>query len=489
MMKLYSTLSRRLEDLTLGEEQIKMYVCGITPYAPCHVGHAMSYVIFDVLRRYLEVKGHNVLHIQNFTDIDDKIINRAAEQGITTSELANLYIKEYTVSMDRLNVKKPSAYPLATESIPKILEVIKGLIDTGYAYPSNGDVYFRVGSDEDYGKLSHRTLENMIAGARVEVLEGKENPMDFALWKAAKPGEPAWESPWGSGRPGWHIECTSICLEHLGETIDIHGGGLDLVFPHHENEIAQSESYTGVMPFAKVWMHNGLLNLDEEKMSKSLGNLVQVSDALDRFTPDALRLFFLSSHYRSPLSYSDDGVTAMERAIERIQVALRPSESVSDLAPDPTPYENMFIEAMDTDLNTPRAIGVLFELTHAINKAKNDGYQPSKAQESLSHLSHILGLTLESEPFNKEPSLEHVALILTWASNTLIDRGHIKLAELAEAHTTSPDSDSMIDTLISIRKDLRQIKEFAFADDIRAKLKELNIELEDTGNGTIWRQR
>ncbi|MQF69864.1 cysteine--tRNA ligase [SAR202 cluster bacterium AD-804-J14_MRT_500m] len=488
-MKLYSTLSRELEDLTPGEDEVKMYVCGITPYAPCHVGHAMSYVIFDVLRRYLEIKGHRVLHIQNFTDIDDKIINRAAEEGITTSELTHLYIQEYTTSMDRLNVKRPSAYPLATESIPKILEVIQGLIDKGYAYPSNGDVYFRVANDEDYGKLSHRTIDNMIAGARVEVLAGKENPMDFALWKAAKPDEPTWESPWGPGRPGWHIECTSICLEHLGETVDIHGGGLDLIFPHHENEIAQSESYTGVSPFAKVWMHNGLLNLDQEKMSKSLGNLIQVSDALDRFTPDALRTFFLSSHYRSPLSYSDDGVTAMERAIDRIRIALRPSDSSLGLSPDPAPYETMFTEAMDSDLNTPRAIGILFELTHAINKAKDEGYQPSKAQESLKQLGHILGLTFEDRSYGEGPSLEPVSDILGWVEGNLDASGHHHLAERAKTHTTDCSSGAMIETLLSIRRELRQLKEFALADDIRTRLGNLNIELEDTENSTIWKQK
>ncbi len=488
-MKLYSTLSGRLEELAPSGDELKMYVCGITPYAPCHVGHAMSYVIFDVLRRYLEFKGYRVRHIQNFTDIDDKIINRANQEGITTTELAERYIEEYTVGMDRLNVKRPTAYPLATESIPKMLEVIQGLVDAGFAYPSQGDVYFRVDRDEDYGKLSHRSLESMIAGARVQVLEGKENPMDFTLWKGAKPGEPSWDSPWGPGRPGWHIECTSICLEHLGETVDIHGGGLDLVFPHHENEIAQSESYTGVTPFAKVWVHNGILNLDEEKMSKSVGNLVQVSDALERFSPDALRLYFLSSHYRSPLSYSDEGVAAMERALERLHTALRPSPDGRDSAPDPQPFEAQFTEAMDGDLNTPQAIAALFDLAHEINRAKDLGQQPAGAQQALRQLGGVLGLSLEDTSHDGTAPLAPVAAVLAQVGANLNASGHHNLAGWADAHAADADAATVIETLLAIRRELRQLKEFAMADTIRNGLGDLGIGLEDTPEGTLWRQR
>ena len=376
-MKLYSTLSRKLEDLPLGESEIKMYVCGITPYAPCHVGHAMSYVIFDVLRRYLEVKGHDVLHIQNFTDIDDKIINRAAQEGITTSDLANLYIQEYTVSMDRLNVKRASAYPLATESIPKILEVIQGLIDTSYAYASNGDVYFRVGNDEDYGKLSHRTLENMVAGARVEILEGKENPMDFALWKAAKPGEPAWDSPWGSGRPGWHIEDTAITLKHLGTNYCIHGGAVELAFPHHEAEIAQAESVTGVKPLAKYWMHTGLLMIKEQKMSKSLKNYISIKNILDKYDSSTLKLFFASSHYRSPIDFKQEYLGKTQKNLSNIintysrlkdlDESKTKNEFETKILKNITTSKRKFFAAMDDDINTPIAISRFLEIIHQVN--------------------------------------------------------------------------------------------------------------------------
>ena len=313
-MKLYDTLTGQKRELVPLGDVVKLYVCGINPYAPAHVGHALSYVSFDVLRRYLEFRGYQVLHVQNFTDVEDNIIAAAKRAGITITELTERYILEFFQDMDALNVTRAHVYPKATEEVPQIIEMVAGLVDKGYAYPVNGDVYFRVTRFHGYGKLSHRTLDGMMAGARIEVEVQKEHAMDFVLWKAAKPEEPSWESPWGPGRPGWHIECSAMNLHHLGEQVDIHGGGQDLVFPHHENEIAQIEAFTGVNPFSGFWLHNGLLRLDEAKMSKSLGNLVTVRDALEQFSPDALRLYFLSSHYRNPLAYGDDSIAGQERA-------------------------------------------------------------------------------------------------------------------------------------------------------------------------------
>ncbi len=306
-MKVFNTLSGQKEEFLPRGDEVKMYVCGVTPYDNCHIGHAMSYIIFDVIRRYLHFRGYKVKYVQNITDIDDKIIDRASKLGITPAELAQKYTDSYFEDMDALNIERADIYPRATGEIAKIIEVIKTLIDKGYAYPAAGSVYFRVRKAADYGKLAHRTLESMMAGARIEPGEDKEYPMDFALWKASKPGEPSWESPWGQGRPGWHIECSAMSLKYLGDTLDIHGGGQDLIFPHHENEIAQSESFTGKKPFVKYWLHNGLVQLGEEKMSKSLGNLITIKQTLENYSPDALRIFVLSSHYRSPLRYSEDG--------------------------------------------------------------------------------------------------------------------------------------------------------------------------------------
>jgi len=305
-MKVYNTLSGQKEEFLPAGDEVKMYVCGVTPYDDCHIGHAMSYIIFDVIRRYLQFSGYKVKYVQNITDIDDKIIDRAAKLGVSTHELAEKFANSFFEDMDALNIGRVDIQPKATEEIPKIIEVIQGLVDKGYAYPAQGSVYFRVRNVPDYGKLSHRNLESMMTGECAVGSEDKESPMDFVLWKAAKPGEPSWESPWGNGRPGWHIECSAMSLKYLGDTLDIHGGGQDLVFPHHENEIAQSESFTGVKPFVKYWLHNGLVQLGENKMSKSLGNLITIKEAMEKYSADALRIFVLSSHYRSPLTYSEE---------------------------------------------------------------------------------------------------------------------------------------------------------------------------------------
>jgi cysteinyl-tRNA synthetase len=452
-MKLYNTLTGKEEEFVPADGiQVKMYVCGVTPYSSTHVGHALSYVIFDVLRRYLEHRGYEVRHVQNFTDVDDKIIQRAQQQGIGEDKLVQQYIDDFFYTMDALNIKRAHFYPRATQEIPHIIDTIKGLVDKGYAYPAEGDVYFRVTKSEGYGKLSHRTLEGMIAGARVQVDEGKEHPMDFALWKGAKPGEPFWDSPWGPGRPGWHIECTTMSLDQLGDPLDIHGGGQDLIFPHHENEIAQSEAYTGRQPFARYWVHNGLLQLGQDKMSKSLGNLVSVEEALEHYSPDALRLYFLSSHYRSPLNYSDEGAAAMERSMERFRHALRPSDNTSDPL-NADPFQERFLAAMDDDLNTPQAIAVLFDLAREINRAREAGRSISEAQKALRQWGGVLGLTFQ-------------------------ERGTKRNDQLAAR--------PFIELLLTTRAELRKAKQYALADQIRDGLAEQGITVEDTPQGTEW---
>ena len=375
-MKLYDTLRGQVNDFDSPNGLVRMYVCGITPYSSSHIGHAMSAVTFDAVRRYLEFRGFKVRHIQNFTDIDDKMIAAANESNIPVSELAEANIDEYVNAMSELNVAPAHEYPRATREIDKIVEIIQNLIDKGYAYDVEGDVYFRVRRDEDYGKLSHRSVDDLLSGARIEIDERKEDVLDFALWKSQKPGEPAWDSPWGKGRPGWHIECSAMSIKYLGETIDIHGGGEDLVFPHHENEIAQSESYTNQIPFSRFWLHNGMLRLGSEKMSKSLGNIISLPEALDAYDPQALRLFFLSSHYRSPLFYSEESVRSQERAIQRLRQAVNaPSEDGPQL--DASGYRERFIEAMDDDLNTPRALAALFDLVREINRGRERGAEHS----------------------------------------------------------------------------------------------------------------
>ena len=451
-MRLYNTLTGQEHEFTPSGDTVKMYVCGITPYAPCHMGHAMSYVIFDVLRRYLEFLGYEVDHVQNFTDVDDKIIQRAREEGIWPQDLAERHIAEFMANMDALNVRRARVYPRATQEIPQIIQVIGSLIDKGYAYQSGGDVYYRVAKATDYGRLSHRTIDGMIAGARVEVDVSKEHPMDFVLWKAAKNGEPFWESPWGPGRPGWHIECSAMSLVYLGETLDIHGGGQDLIFPHHENEMAQSETYTGKAPFARYWVHNGLLHMGGDKMSKSLGNLVSLEETLKNYSPDALRIFFLSSHYRSPLTYSDQGLSSTEKAAERLRNALREGPENGTEGLDPLPYKQRFLQSMDSDLNVPQALGSLFDLAREINRAREEGTRVATAQDALRKLGDILGLTF-------------------------VQRKQERSSE------TTP----LIELLVKVRMELRTAKQYAVADQIRARLSELGVVLEDTPQGTLWR--
>src|SRR5512139_1170587 len=392
MIRLYNTLTRKKEEFeTLEPNLVKLYVCGVTVYNDAHVGHAMSALVFDVIRRYLEYRGYTFKHVMNYTDVDDKIINRAKQLNEDPLELSQRYVEDYSNDLKSLNVLPATAYPQERKTMPLIIEFIQGLIRKEAAYAaSNGDVYYSVPNDPDYGKLSGRKIDDMQAGARIEVGESKDHPMDFALWKTAKPGEISWDSPWGKGRPGWHIECSAMNLAELGEQIDIHGGGNDLIFPHHENEIAQTESYTG-KPFARYWVHNGMLQMGGEKMSKSLGNIVRIKDFLKNRDADVMRMLVLSSNYRAPLIFNEETQDAAEKALERLKSALRPvSASAQGLAPEAAfalasqaeSTKQAFINAMDDDFNTPVALAALYELVKAINTARDGGATNEQLQSA-----------------------------------------------------------------------------------------------------------
>ena len=448
-MKIFNTLSGQKEEFIPQDNEVKMYVCGVTVYDVCHFGHALCYISFDVIRRYLEYKGYKVKYVQNFTDIDDKIINRSNERGIPWKELVEKYIGEYFVDMDALNIKRATIYPRATQEIPMIIDVVKTLVDKGHAYVSEGSVYFSVKSYPKYGKLTHQNADDMRVTATNET-EKKADPLDFALWKAAKPGEPAWPSPWGDGRPGWHIECTAMSIRHLGKTLDIHGGGQDLVFPHHENEMAQSECYTGVEPFVRIWMHNGFLQLGADKMSKSLGNLVTVKQALERNSADAIRLFIISSYYRMPLRYSLEALDAAETGAERMRQALKAEGKPGGASLDAGPFKARFTEAMDDDFNAPQAVAALFDLVREINRGVEKGMDVSGAQKMLKELAGVIGFTL------KEAS---------------VDQGQA----------------AMIEDKIRQRTEFRKAKEWKKADEIRDELLKSGIAIEDGPKGTTWK--
>ncbi len=464
-LRIYNTLTRHKEELIpFTPGRVTMYVCGPNLYKPSHVGHAFSYIVFDTFKRYLRLRGYQVFHVQNFTDIEDHIIATAQEERTTIDALAQKYIDRFLGEMDALNIERANAYPRATGVIPTIIRIVEKLVGKDYAYAVDGDVYFRVRRDPDYGKLTRRSLDDMEAGARIEVDPRKQDPMDFALWKTAKPGEPSWPSPWGPGRPGWHIECSAMNLDLIGEQVDIHGGGEDVIFPHHENEIAQSESYTGKKPFVKYWMHNALLRLStlsgEEKMSRHVGNTLWIQDALARHEPDAIRLYLLSTHYRTPLAWTDEDVDAAARGLERIRAAVKDAAPVSGeragspltLLADQT--RDQFIAAMDDDLGTPQAIAGLYDLARELNRARGEGSSAlflAPAQATLRELAEVLGLTL------REP--------------------------LSEKMAAAP----FVELLISIRNDLRAAKQYALADRIRQELTKLGVVLEDTPQGTIWK--
>jgi cysteinyl-tRNA synthetase len=463
-MKISDTLTGKKTDFKPRGEVVTMYICGINPYADSHVGHGMSYIIFDVVRRYLEFRGYKVKHVENITDVEDNIINHANRQGISVKELTEKYAARHFEDMDRLNNLRPHVTPKATETIPEIISMTQGLIDKGFGYAVGGNVYFRVRKLSDYGKLSKRTLEQMIAGARVEAVEEKEDPMDFVLWKAAKPNEPQWDSPWGKGRPGWHIECSAMSIKFLGEQIDIHGGGQDVVFPHHENEIAQSESFTGKKPFVKYWLHNGLLQMGVEKMSKSLGNLITIRDFLKKYSADALRIFVLSSYYRTPLTYTEEAVQAAYDGAERLISAVRREDKAIDKSKflDTTSYIDKFTNAMEDDFNTPQAIAALFDMARDINQAGDASISIQNAQTNLKELAtKVLGLTLI-----RNVSIEASVVI--------------SLKATAEVATEHGKVNAYINRLVEERMNLRKEKKWQKADEIRNRLAKLGVILNDT---------
>jgi cysteinyl-tRNA synthetase len=462
-LKIYNTLTREKETFeTLEPGKVRMYVCGPTVYDSAHVGHAMSTIVFDVIRRYLEYKSYQVLHVMNYTDVDDKVIRRANELGVDPVGLAKRYIDEYDQLLETLNILPPSVKPRVSQEIDGIIALVKGLVEKGFAYEVDGDVYFSVSKDEDYGKLSRRQLDDMRAGFRLEVDERKESPADFALWKAAKEGEPSWESPWGQGRPGWHIECSAMALRHLGDQIDIHGGGNDLIFPHHENEIAQTESLTE-KPFARYWVHNGMLQIRGEDMSKSVGNMVTVDQFLSEHDADVLRFLILNANYRAPLVYTEEVVEQAERGLERLKGAFRPVVPADKIDPDAQQalvYKTQktrddFESAMDDDFNSSAALAALFELVRSINTARDTGIDEktlTEAQNTLRELASVLGLQLQ-------------------------EKGAILI-----------EAEPFIQLLIEVREELRSAKHFALADRIRDRLLELGIALEDGKTGTTWKR-
>lgn len=461
-MKLFNTLTRSKEEfIPIKDGEVKMYSCGPTVYNYFHIGNARPFIIFDTLRRYLEYRGYKVKFVQNFTDIDDKMINKANELGITVKELADQYINEYFTDATGLGIHKATVHPRATENIDAIIKIIEKLIDNGYAYNVDGDVYYSTKKFKDYGKLSHQPLEDLESGARIDINEDKRDPMDFAVWKKQKPGEPAWESPWGMGRPGWHIECSAMANKYLGNTIDIHSGGQDLIFPHHENEIAQSEAANGCS-FANYWVHNGYINIDNKKMSKSLGNFFTVRDVASEFEYEVIRFFMLSAHYRSPINFSKELMESSKSALDRIYNCMETlkflsstagsaelKEDEKDVIASLDEYKEKFIAAMDDDLNTADAISELFEIVSLANVKLTAESKPSKyavdyAYNMLKELGCVLGL-LQNKREEKIPD---------------------EVAELLEQ-----------------RKEARAQKDWARSDEIRDKLTELGYSVKDTRQG------
>lgn len=458
-MQIYNTMTRRKEELVpLKPGEISIYVCGPTVYSFIHIGNARPLIVFDTLRRYLEYRGYKVKFVQNFTDVDDKVIRRANEDGCSIRDVAEKYIAEYYKDAEALNVKKATVAPRATEHMDEIISLIKGLIEKGHAYPAdNGDVYFAVRSYDSYGKLTGQSIESLESGARIDPGEHKRDPLDFALWKSAKPGEPSWDSPWGKGRPGWHIECSAMSMSILGETFDIHAGGKDLIFPHHENEIAQSEACTG-KPFARYWMHNGHINIEGQKMSKSLGNFRNVRDIISEFDPNVLRLFMLSAHYASPINFRRELMEQTAAAYERLCTArerLREAQTANDLNAEEEGafaaalegYKQSFIEAMDDDLNTADAIGVLFELVRAVNTfvtEKRSKAAIDNAARAFDEITGVLGISTDakSEEFPEEAV-----------------------------------------RLLNERTEARAAKNWALADELRNRLAQLGFAVEDSKQG------
>jgi len=473
-MEIFNTMTLKKESFEpIHDNEVRMYVCGVTVYDDCHIGHARSSVVFDVIRKYLKYKGYKVIFVKNFTDIDDKIINRSNELGISWKELTDRYIKSHDDDMTALMVERPDYTPKATEFINEMINLCEKLIEKGYAYEKGGDVYFRVRVFKDYGKLSHRSIEDLLSGARVDINEIKEDPLDFALWKKSKGNEPGWESPWGLGRPGWHIECSAMSSKILGIPFDIHGGGKDLVFPHHENEIAQSEASED-KTFAKYWIHNGFVNINKEKMSKSLGNFFTIKDILKEFDKETLRYFLLTTHYRSPLDFSQDNLIEAERALDRIYTAFdelksyKPTKKSKDLTIEiekaGNDFYEGFVKSMDDDFNTPSALSHLFDFIRSLNiilanKPDEQSYELllKVAEKVRFACLDVLGI------IQKEPE------------------------EWFKANLTINEDE--LNNLINERNFARKNKDFAKADEIRDYLKSKGVELLDTLDGTKFRAK
>jgi len=479
-----NTLTGKKEEfIPLKTNEVKMYVCGITAYDFSHLGHARAAVVFDVIYRYFKFREYNITYVRNFTDIDDKIINRANELGISTVELSEKYIDEYHNDMDALGLLRPDYEPKATENIEEMITIIEKLIENGHAYVSGTDVLYSVKKFNGYGKLSGKNIDDLRSGARVDVDEKKDDPLDFVLWKGKKPGEPFWESPWGDGRPGWHIECSAMSSAILGETIDIHGGGRDLIFPHHENEIAQSEASNG-KTFVKYWIHNGFVNIDQEKMSKSLGNFFTIRDIRKKYHPEVVRLFLLTNHYKSPIDFTEKNLSDAEEAVRRLyDTKFRLTEAVNQKVgdnEDPGPqkelfdasdnFQKEFVEAMDDDFNTAKALGKLFDIVHVVNRFL-DGHGAFSAMDvetmkgalkTMGDASSIFGI-LQKDP------------------NDYFDE--IKSLKL----TTTDIDPEEIERLIAKRIDARKAKNFKTADDIRDDLAKMGVVLEDSPAGTTWK--
>ena len=487
---IYNTLSLSKELFKpINEDRVLMYVCGITAYDLSHIGHARAYITFDIIYRYLMRLGYNVVYVRNFTDIDDKIIKKANDENSTVENISSKYIGEYHKDMDALYVSKPAYEPKATETIPEMINLASGLIKKGNAYEINGDVFFRVASFKGYGKLSHKNIDELIAGSRIPVNEEKENFLDFALWKKSKEGEPSWDSPWGKGRPGWHIECSAMSMKFLGESIDIHGGGSDLIFPHHENEIAQSESYTG-RNFVNYWIHNGFVNINSEKMSKSLKNFITIRDVLDKFHPEALRLFFMFTHYRSFIDFSFEGVESAKQSLLRLYQAVNlygefkklmrenritlKKGGASAKAENIENYTNDFYNSLNDDFNTAKAVSVIFDLIRKTNKIIND----SMAQSFINSEDAVF---LDfAAAFIKE-SLTGIFGLLNE------DPGKFIESNSADGGGEVLISGEEIKKLIDERNEFRKNKDYGSADGIRKLLLEKGVVLEDTGFGTAYK--
>jgi cysteinyl-tRNA synthetase len=497
-LQVFNSLSKRVEPFqTITPGAVRMYVCGPNLYGPAHVGHALSYTFFDVVRRYFEYLGLEVRHIQNFTDIEDRILERAAREGRTIFEIATEYLDRFVREMDSLNIQRAHAYPRATDVIPKMIEIIQALIARGHAYVVEGDVYYRVTSFPAYGALSGRSIDQMQAGARIEVDERKEHPMDFALWKATKPGEPSWPSPWGPGRPGWHIECSAMSMQYLGEQLDLHGGGDDLRFPHHENEIAQSEGATGRSPFARYWIHNALMKPPVgEEMHRHLGNFVSIRDALAKYEPDAIRLFILSAHYRTPVRWTDEAVEAAAKGVERLRTALANADAAlartphvqadGPLAARARDARQAFEHAMDNDFGTPQAIAALFDLSAEINRAAGAvlGGDPAagaglgEACAMLRRLAGVLGIRIQVVHVPQEISEALLGMLKDL-------RGREPALFTDGAGISGPED--AVAALVAGRDRARQARRFDVADLMRRQLGELGIIVEDLPGGSRWR--